>query len=292
MSTKTYRENKTAYFFILPAMLFIIGIIIFPLLYSVYISFFDFNIFTIHPPFIGLKNYMDIFKSDYFWYSIGRTTYFTVISVGLELVLGFLVALLLNQEFKGRSLARTLLILPWALPTVVNGVLWTWIYDPNYGALNALLKSLGIISQYKNWLGTAFSAMNAVIVADVWKNTSFIAMVLLAAMQNIPKDYYEAAIIDGASRLKNIFYITLPLLRPAILVAVVIRTMEAFKVFDIIYIMTKGGPANGTQVISYYTYINSFQYSKYGYGAALSYIVSLVILIFALFYIKILYKKS
>ncbi|MDK2878842.1 MAG: multiple sugar transport system permease protein [Thermoanaerobacteraceae bacterium] len=276
----------------MPAMLFIIGIIIFPLLYSVYISFFDFNIFTKHPPFIGLKNYIDIFKSDYFWYSIGRTTYFTVISVGLELVLGFLVALLLNQEFKGRSLARTLLILPWALPTVVNGVLWTWIYDPNYGALNALLKSLGIISQYKNWLGTAFSAMNAVIVADVWKNTSFIAMVLLAAMQNIPKDYYEAAIIDGASRLKNVFYITLPLLRPAILVAVVIRTMEAFKVFDIIYIMTKGGPANGTQVISYYTYINSFQYSKYGYGAALSYIVSLVILIFALFYIKILYKKS
>jgi ABC-type sugar transport system permease subunit len=276
----------------MPAMLFIIGIIIFPLLYSVYISFFDFNIFTKHPPFIGLKNYIDIFKSDYFWYSIGRTTYFTVISVGLELVLGFLVALLLNQEFKGRSLARTLLILPWALPTVVNGVLWTWIYDPNYGALNALLKSLGIISQYRNWLGTAFSAMNAVIVADVWKNTSFIAMVLLAAMQNIPKDYYEAAIIDGAGRLKNVFYITLPLLRPAILVAVVIRTMEAFKVFDIIYIMTKGGPANGTQVISYYTYINSFQYSKYGYGAALSYIVSLVILIFALFYIKILYKKS
>lgn len=273
-------------------MLFIIGIIIFPLLYSVYISFFDFNIFTKHPPFIGLKNYIDIFKSDYFWYSIGRTTYFTVISVGLELVLGFLVALLLNQEFKGRSLARTLLILPWALPTVVNGVLWTWIYDPNYGALNALLKSLGIISQYRNWLCTAFSAMNAVIVADVWKNTSFIAMVLLAAMQNIPKDYYEAAIIDGAGRLKNVFYITLPLLRPAILVAVVIRTMEAFKVFDIIYIMTKGGPANGTQVISYYTYINSFQYSKYGYGAALSYIVSLVILIFALFYIKILYKKS
>jgi ABC-type sugar transport system permease subunit len=235
---------------------------------------------------------MDIFKSDYFWQSMGRTTYFTVISVGLELVLGFLVALLLNQEFKGRSFARTLLILPWALPTVVNGVLWTWIYDPNYGALNALLKSLGIISQYKNWLGTAFNAMNAVIVADVWKNTSFIAMVLLAAMQNIPKDYYEAAIIDGASRLKNVFYITLPLLRPAILVAVVIRTMEAFKVFDIIYIMTKGGPANGTQVISYYTYINSFQYSKYGYGAALSYIVSLVILIFALVYIKILYKKS
>jgi len=289
---KTYRENKTAYFFILPALLFITGIIIFPLLYSMYISFFDYNIFTKTPPFIGLKNYIDIFKSGYFWYSIGRTTYFTVISVGLELVLGFLAAALLNQDFKGRALARTLLILPWALPTVVNGVLWTWIYDSNYGALNALLKSLGIISQYKNWLGSAFGAMNAVIIADVWKNTSFIAMVLLAAMQSIPKDYYEAAIIDGAGRLKSVFYITLPLLRPAILVAVIIRTMEAFKVFDIIYIMTKGGPANGTQVISYYTYINSFQYSKYGYGAALSYIVSLVILMFALFYIKILYKKS
>lgn len=292
MSGKTYRENKTAYLFILPALLFIIGIIIFPLLYSMYISFFDYNIFTKTPPFIGLKNYTDIFKSGYFWYSIGRTTYFTVISVGLELVLGFLAAALLNQDFKGRALARTLLILPWALPTVVNGVLWTWIYDSNYGALNALLKSLGIISQYKNWLGSAFGAMNAVIIADVWKNTSFIAMVLLAAMQSIPKDYYEAAIIDGAGRLKSVFYITLPLLRPAILVAVVIRTMEAFKVFDIIYIMTKGGPANGTQVISYYTYINSFQYSKYGYGAALSYIVSLVILLFALFYIKLLYKKS
>ena len=202
----------------------------------------------------------------------------------------FLIALLLNKEFKGRAILRTLVILPWALPTVVNGTMDMDI-DPNYGVLNVLLKNLGLISKYKNWLGTPLSAMNSVIIADVWKNTSFIAIVLLAAMQSIPKDYYEAALIDGANKLKIITHITLPLLRPAMLVALVIRTMEAFKVFDIIYIMTKGGPANGTQVISYYTYAASFNFHKFGHGAALSCIVSVIIMLLALMYVKILYKK-
>jgi ABC-type sugar transport system permease subunit len=286
-----YKSNKSAFFFILPSIILISAIVIYPLIYSVFISFYDYNVFDKVPPFVGLGNYKEIFSSKYFWQSIGRTMYFTVVSVFLELFFGFLIALLLNKEFKGRAILRTLVILPWALPTVVNGVLWTWIYDPNYGVLNVLLKNLGLISKYKNWLGTPLSAMNSVIIADVWKNTSFIAIVLLAAMQSIPKDYYEAALIDGANKLKIITHITLPLLRPAMLVALVIRTMEAFKVFDIIYIMTKGGPANGTQVISYYTYAASFNFHKFGYGAALSCIVSVIIMLLALMYVKILYKK-
>ena len=278
------------YLFIFPAFILIFTVVIYPLLYSFYISLN--NIQGKTTIFVGLSNYIDILGSEYFWHSTGRTIYFTIISVGLELILGILVAILLNENFFGRGFVRSLVILPWALPTVVNGVLWAWIFDTNYGALNGLLKQLHIIDTYKSWLGTSFSAMNSVIFADVWKNFPMMALILLAALQTINQGYYEAAKIDGANVFQRFFNITLPMLKPAILVALVIRTMEAFKVFDIIYIMTKGGPANGTQVISYYAYVTSFQYVKFGYGAALSYLVSIVILFLALIYIKFLYTEE
>jgi ABC-type sugar transport system permease subunit len=288
--TKMVNKSNVPYLFIFPAFVLILAVIIYPLLYSFYISLN--NVQGKATIFVGLKNYIDILGSDYFWQSTGRTLYFTVVSVGLELVLGILVAVLLNENFFGRGFVRSLVILPWALPTVVNGVLWAWIFDSNYGALNGLLTQLHVIDAYKSWLGTPFSAMNSVIFADVWKNFPMMALILLAALQTINQGYYEAAKIDGASVFQRFFNITLPMLKPAILVALVIRTMEAFKVFDIIYTMTKGGPANGTQVISYYAYVTSFQYVKFGYGAALSYLVAIVILFLALIYIKFLYTDE
>jgi ABC-type sugar transport system permease subunit len=195
---------------------------------------------------------------------------------------------LLNVEFRGRWLLRSIVILPWALPTVVNGAMWRWILNPEYGALNALLTQLHIIPDYRSWLGTPWMALNMVVVADVWKMTPLAAFFVLAALQTIPRDLYEAAWVDGAGRLRAFFSITLPLLTPTILIILVLRTMEAFKVFDIIYVMTRGGPADGTQTIAYYTYVEAFSNQLFGYGAALAYIIALFILFFAIIYMRLL----
>jgi len=265
-------------------------VIVIPLLYALFISLQHTQ--GLNRSWVGLKNYTDILTQRFFWEASARTAYFTVTSVALEFVIGLLVALLLHQNFKWRGIARAVLILPWALPTVVNGVLWSWIFNSSYGSLNALLKQLGIIKTYIPWLASSFSAMNSVIFADVWKNFPMMTLILLAGLQTIPKSFYEAAMIEGANAYQRFFRITLPVLKPSILACLVIRTMEAFKVFDIVYTMTKGGPANGTQVISYYTYQTSFQYSKFGYGAALSYLVSFIIFLMAIAYIKLLSTKD
>ncbi len=285
-SSRSRAGTTRPYLYILPALVVVLSIIVFPLLYAFSISFQ--KVVGQTQTFIGLANYLNILKSDFFWQSTGRTLYFTVVSVGLEFFIGLGVALLLHEDFRGRGLLRGLLILPWALPTVVNGILWAWIYDANYGALNGLLKELSLIDTYIIWLGHPLRAMNSVIVADVWKNFPMIALLLLAGLQTIPGALYEAATIDGAGRFQRFRAITLPALKPAMLVALVLRTMEAFKVFDIIYTMTKGGPANGTQVISYYTYVTTFQFTKFGYGAALSYLIALVIFCLAMVYFRLL----
>jgi len=282
--------SQSPYWFITPAMLVLVMVIVIPLLYALFLSLQHTQ--GLIRRWVGLGNYIDILTHRFFWEASARTAYFTVVSVALEFVIGMLVALLLHQEFKWRGLARAVMILPWALPTVVNGVLWSWIFNANYGSLNALLKQFGFIKTYVPWLGTSFSAMNSVILADVWKNFPMMSLILLAGMQTIPKSFYESSMIDGANAFQRFFRITVPVLKPSILACLVMRTMEAFKVFDIVYTMTKGGPANGTQVISYYTYQTSFQYSRFGYGAALSYLVSFIIFMMAMVYIKLLSTKD
>ena len=199
-SSRRFGQAMQALGYIAPALIVILLVIVFPLIYAFYISLQ--KVSGASHTFIGLANYSNILKSDYFWQSTARTLYFTVVSVGLEFLLGLGVALLLNENYRGRGFFRGLLILPWALPTVVNGVLWAWIFDANYGALNGLLKDLGMIDTYIIWLGHPFSAMNSVIFADVWKNFPMIALLLLAGLQTIPAAYYEAATIDGATRLQ------------------------------------------------------------------------------------------
>ncbi len=277
---------------LLPSLIVVFGIVILPLARTLYTSFFDVNSpFPGRYPFVGLGNYRRTFGNPDFWAAIRRTAYFTLVSTWFELVLGLLLGLLLSVQFRGRAVLRSIVILPWALPTIVNGLMWRWIFNPSYGALNALLTQLHIIPSYRSWLGTPFLALNMVIVADVWKTTPLAAFLILAGLQTIPRELYEAARVDGAGAIRGFLSVTLPLLIPTILVILVVRTIEAFKVFDIIYIMTRGGPANGTQSIAYYAYLQAFSNQLFGYGGALAYVIALFILGFALIYMRLLRRE-
>jgi ABC-type sugar transport system permease subunit len=218
--------------------------------------------------------------------------YFTVVSVSLELILGLAIAQLIHSHPPGWKFLRISLIIPWALPTIVNGSMWRWIYSSDFGALNGLLMQLGIIDKYVPWLIDPFRAMNLVILADLWHVVPFVALILQSALATIPEELDEAGMIDGANAWKRFLYIRLPLLRPAILIALIVRTVEAFRVFDIVYIITGGGPAFGTVTISYLTYLETFSYNKIGSGAAMSFLISLFTLVMAVVYIHFLYRPA
>jgi ABC-type sugar transport system permease subunit len=278
---------------ILPSLLIILGISLQPILSTLFLSLFETSRgINAERIFVGLGNYTALLRDSVFWITIGRTLYFTLVSVGLELVLGLAIAQLIHSHPPGWQFLRTSLIIPWAVPTIVNGTMWRWIYNADYGALNGLLFQLGLIDKYIPWLTKPEIAMNLVIIADIWHSVPFIALILQAALATLPADLEEAAAVDGANAFQRFLLIRLPLLRPAILVALVIRTVEAFRVFDIIYVITNGGPANATVTISYLTYLEMFSFGHLGRGSALSFLISLFTLIMAFIYIRFLYRPE
>jgi ABC-type sugar transport system permease subunit len=278
---------------IAPSLLIIFGIVLQPILSTFYLSFFDASLgIGKTNVWIGLRNYFNLLGDKLFWETIQRTLYFTFISVGLELLLGLGIAHLIHAHPPGWRFLRTSLIIPWAVPTIVNGTMWRWIYNADYGAMNALLTQLGLIDKYIPWLTKPLTAMNLVIMADIWHSVPFIALILQAALATLPIELEEAAAVDGANAWKRFWFIRLPLLRAAILVALVIRTVEAFRVFDIIYVITAGGPAFGTVTISYLTYLETFSYGHVGRGSALSFLITLITLLLAIIYIRILYRPE
>jgi ABC-type sugar transport system permease subunit len=282
-------EGLFAFGLLLPAALVVFGVVLYPVIRTLVTSFFAVDSpLAGSYPFVGLGNYTRVFHDSGFYRVLGHTLYFTLVSTGLELVLGIAVALLLSTPLKARWLWRSIVVLPWALPTIVNGALWRWIYNGQYGALNGLLSTLGISQGQHQWLGSPFLALNMVILADVWKNTSIVVFFILAGLSTISDDVYEAARIDGATRWQAFSRITLPLLAPSIAVVLVLRTIEAFKVFDIIYVMTGGGPASGTQTVAFYTYLQAFSNQLFGYGAALAYLIVIAVLAMAMVYLRIL----
>ena len=219
--------------------------------------------------FVGLANYVQVLTSHEFWLAMGRTVYFTFISVGVETFLGLMIALLLNENLIGNWLLRSLIILPWAIPTIVNGSIWKWIYHSQYGVLNAVLTQTHILSQYQTWLSSPWLAMNMVIIADVWKMTPLSTLFFLAALQMVNHSVYEAALVDGAGMMSRFWNITIPYLKPTILVVLVMRTMEKLKAFDIFYMITGGGPANGTKVLMYEAYQKAFSNLQYSIASTI-----------------------
>ena len=290
----TRRERALAWALIIPSLIVVFALIFLPIVRAFWMSLhtIDLKRPALGQPFVGLENYIDVLQDGFFWASVGRTLYFMVVSISIEVVIGIAVALLLNQNFKGRGLLRAMILIPWALPITIDAIMWKWIYNPNYGALNSLLWQLGIIDSYRAWLSDPFRALNMVILADVWKVTPLVILLTLAALQTIPKHLYEAAVVDGASRWYSFWRITLPLLRPTIAIVLVIRTMDAFKVFDIIYIMTSGGPSDGTKVIAYFTYLEAFSYLRFGRGAALAFLMTFFIAAMAFIYIQLISRET
>jgi ABC-type sugar transport system permease subunit len=287
------REGRFAFALLIPSIVVVFGIVIYPIIKTLITSFY-----AVKSPFpgtwpgVGLRNYTTALHQAEFWSSILRTLYFTAVSTTFEVILGLGIALLLNAPLRMRWLFRTIVVMPWALPTIVNAAMWKYMFNAQYGVVNAALTQLGLQDDYRAWFSHPFLALNIVIAADVWKNTSLVAFFLLAGLTTIPKDLYEAARIDGESAWGSFLRITLPLLRPAILVVLVLRTIEAFKVFDIIYVMTGGGPVNGTESIAFYTYEQAFSNEFFGYGAALSYLMVLFILGLAILYMRLLRSEG
>jgi ABC-type sugar transport system permease subunit len=282
-------QARVAAAMVAPAALVIFIVAAVPLARALWMSLF--HIVLTSPgnqPFVGLGNYLDQLASGNFWQAAGRSLLFTVVSTGIELTLGLALAVLMNQPLRLRWVLRGLVILPWALPGVSNALMWRWIDHAQYGALNALLTQTHLASSYINWLGDPNIAMYMVILADVYKNTPLVALLLLAALQTVPTETVEAARVDGADRMAVFHHITLPLITPVILVALVLRTMDAFKVFDTIWIMTRGGPANSTQTIGIYAYQTAYETFNFGGGAALGYLIALLIMGLAAVYIRLL----
>lgn len=287
---KTMQENLLGWGLIFPAVLIIIGICIVPIIQT---FIYSLQYYKLTEPnkqyFLGFANYVDIFTSESFYTNLKNTAVFTVSSVALELLVGLVAALLMNGLTRGVSAVRTAILIPWCLPGIVVGQMFKFIFDGQYGLINSIMKHLGLLAQNESFafLSKRGWAMMAVVVADSWKQFPFVALLLLAGLQVIPHELYEAARVDGASRMKQFFKITLPLIKPMILVALIFRTMSAIRIFDIVYSMTSGGPANTTSTLLYTSYTWLFGDLNYGKGSAMAFIIFVIIFIITMIYLRL-----
>lgn len=278
LDTIQRREQRTGWTLILPALIVLLLVYAYPILRAFWLSVYTQNLGTeLQRFFSGLSNYQRMAGDGRFWQSLSNTAIFTTVSVLLELILGIAVALVLNQAFRGRSIVRTITLIPWALPTAVMGVAWAWIFNDQYGVVNDILRRLGLIDTGISWLGDPTLAMIAVILADVWKTTPFIALLLLAGLQSISNDLYEAHSLDGATPWQSFWKITVPLLMPQIVISLLFRFAQAFAIFDLIQVMTGGGPGGATETVSIYIYSTVMRYLDFGYGSALIVVTFLIL---------------
>lgn len=273
-----------------PAIIIIGGVMIFPTLYAFFMSFFNWRLGKT-PQFIGFENYVKMFTLPDILHSIWITILFGIIVTVLTIVFGLFIALLLNMELKGTNLAIALLLIPWAIPPVTNGVMWNWIIDARFGTFNNVLMSLGILDNFKAWNQDPWPAFIIIIFSTVYKFLPLAAFLLSASLKTIPKALYEAAEIDGATPIGRFFAVTLPLVRPAMVIISILLSVGTFKAFDMIYIITKGGPANFTAVLNFLSYMTTFKNMNFGLGSAIAFFISFLIFIICIFYYKTSYRE-
>jgi len=292
---------RAAYLFLVPMIVMLLIVAAWPLFRSISFSFTDASantIFNGQYEWVGFENYVEkrirsngevrwrgVLLDEDWWNAVWNTVRFSVVSVTLETIFGLLIALALNAQFKGRGLVRAAILIPWAIPTVVSARMWGWMLNDQFGIINSMMLGVGLIDKPIAWTASADTAMIAVLIVDVWKTTPFMALLILAGLQMIPRDMYEAARIDGIHPVKVFFKITLPLLRPAIMVAVIFRALDALRIFDLIYLLTPQSDA--TMTMSVLSYREIQQFGDYAEGSAMSTLLFIVISVFVLLYIKI-----
>ncbi len=281
-----------AYLSVAPVLVLMVLIVGIPLLYSLYLSFNSTNPITKKWIFVGFANYGRVFQNMDFWAALGRTAYFSVLAVVGTTVLGILFALVLNQRFLGRGLLRSVVLIPWAMAPVSIGVLWSFIYAGNFGLLNGLLHDLGLGSLATAWFGDGFRALNLVAITQIWNQAPLTALMMLSALQSMPTNLHRAAMLDGAGPVKRFFSITLPWLKSSLLFSTIVSTINALMTFDIIWIMTRGGPGAATTTLSWLGYVQSFQFLRFGEGAATLYVLTMLSLALAVLYFFVLSPKK
>ncbi|HEY4202533.1 MAG TPA: sugar ABC transporter permease [Devosiaceae bacterium] len=281
------------YWLNLPSILVLLGLVAYPVGLSFWISLHGMSFRRPKAfPFLGLDNYVSALTSPEFAAAFLVTLKFSVAAVALIIILGLALALLLNVPMRGRGLLRALILVPWAIPPIVNATLWQLIFDPHVGAFNGLLLQFGLIDRYQAWLVDPNLALLIVVLAHAWNHVPLAAIILLAALQAIPKELYEAALVDRTSRWRVLYAITLPWLLRPIMIVMILQTMGALKAFDLFYVLTGGGPGNSTTALAWLTYQTSFVYLNVGLGSAYSYIIMGMTLIIALFYLRGLNKRG
>jgi len=283
-SALTRQRRRAAYLFLLPMVVILALVAGWPLLRTIYFSFTDATLYDLeYHEFIGLLNFYYLAIDVNWWRAVWNTVFFALCSVTLETVLGMIIALTLNAHIPGRGLLRAAMLIPWAIPTVVSAQMWGWMFHDLYGVINEIFLNLGLIDKPYAWLANPDLAMSAVIAVDVWKTTPFMALLILAALQLLPGEVYEAAKVDGISPIKVFFKVTLPLIKPALMVAIIFRTLDALRIFDLMYVLT--GNSRTTASMSVYARQQLVDFQDVGYGSAASTFLFLIIAVFTVIYI-------
>lgn len=291
-ATATFEQRRrvVGLLFVVPALVVLAAILGYPIVESVLLATQKVQLSAgqISRSFIGLGNFERLLGDEAFRRAVANTLYFSLAEVVLVVAIGLGIAVLLNHPLGRFGAFRILLVVPWAIAPVANAVLWKWILNANYGVLNGLLKSLGLISYNQVWLGSPASALNFLLLVDVWKSVPFVALLMLAGLQRVPSILYRAAYMDGANRFQGFLHITLPSIRSAIAIAVVLQTIWSLRVFDIVFVLTRGGPADATVLMNFLAYRVTFNFLDIGYGAAIANIVFILTLLLAALYIRLM----
>jgi trehalose/maltose transport system permease protein len=287
-------DRRLGYLLVAPVVILLLAVTAYPLVYNLWNSFHSVNlsVATGGHPFAGVKNYSKMFGSSEWVSALARTAAFTGVSVLLETVAALGLALMLHRNFRGRGFLRAAVLVPWAVPTVVSATLWKTMFDPRAGFVDYMLGSLQLPGAHTTWLAGIWTSWAAVLVADAWKNVPFMAIILLAGLQVIPDEVYEAARMDGASAWQSFRRMTLPLLKPALAVALIFRTLQAFLVFDVIYIMTGGGPGVSTETLAFLNWQTFLVGTDFGYGGAISVMLVVISLGIAAVYVRALRPET
>ncbi|MBS4223779.1 carbohydrate ABC transporter permease [Lederbergia citrea] len=292
---QSLKKSLPLYLFMLPTIIFVICFMLYPIFYNIIVSFQDLTIMNLKSgdtSFVGLMNYIEVFQSDKFPIALKNTFVYTISCIILQVFFGYLLALFFNMEFPLRNLFRSLFLLAWMTPLVITGNLFRWLLDVDYGVINYVLTGLHIIDNPINWLGQESTALIAIIFTNVWIGIPFNMILILAALQSLPSDVYEAAKIDGANKFQIFAKITMPLLKPTLFVIIMLGIIYTFKVFDIILIMTGGGPVNATQVLPFFGYEQAFISFNFGTGGAIATIILVILMSLSLIYLYLARKEE